>query len=55
MRAPPIWARIAWLLAALAFVFAAVHQHEYSVPVIGGLGAVVLVLLARRNARKRKR
>jgi hypothetical protein len=41
-------------LVALAYGFAAWHQHEYSVPFIGLALAVVLILLARRNARKRK-
>jgi hypothetical protein len=49
-----IVARVAYLLAALAFAFASWREDGVIVPLAGVAGAVVLVGLARRNARRRR-
>jgi len=48
------WARLAYLLAAIGFIFAGWREHGLIVPLAGVCLAVVLLLVASHNARKGK-
>ena len=54
MKAPAPWARVAYLLAAVGFMIAGWREHGLIVPLAGVAVAVVLVLIAQQNARRRK-
>jgi len=53
MRASPLWARAAYLLAALGFGIGGWRENGLIIPLAGAAVAVVLVLLAQHNGRRR--
>ena len=54
MKTPPMSSRVLYLLALLCFVYVSWRQYGPIVPVAEVAGGVVLALIVRRNARKRK-
>ena len=49
-----MWARIAYLLAAIGFLIAGWRDHGWIIPLAGVAVAVVLISVAGKNSRKRR-